>query len=248
MRNLKLTVAYDGTDFHGFQTQSGSDLRTVQQTLTDAWKGLTGEDALIVGAGRTDTGVHATGQVVNLRSEHTSIPDARVPYALNTLLDEDVTVHNCEPMHESFHARFDAVSKMYEYTIYNNPFPSPLHRRYSYFVRVPLDVEAMADAASHLVGRHDFAALSGNNRTVRSTLRTISACRVFRNEAMVTLQVEADGFLYHMVRNIVGTLLCVGKGEREAEWVKDVMASGNRSLAGPTAPAQGLVLRYVRYS
>ncbi len=247
MRNLKLTIAYDGSDFHGFQTQRGSGLRTVQQELAEAWQRLTGENAQIVGAGRTDTGVHASGQVVNVRTASTAIPDDRVAHALNAVLADDLTVVKCEHVPNSFHARFDALSKMYEYSIYNDTFPSPLHRRYAYFVRGRLNVDAMDQAAGRLVGRHDFAAFSGNNRTVHSTVRTVMMCSVDRSGPLITLRVEADGFLYHMVRTIVGSLLCVAKGERRVAWISEALNSGDRAQAGPTAPPHGLVLRWVRY-
>lgn len=248
MRQLKLTVAYDGTDFHGFQAQTGRGLRTVQEVLEGAWERLTGERVRIVGAGRTDAGVHATGQVVGLRTLHRSIPDARVPYAMNSVLPEDVRVTGCEAVPATFHARFDAEAKTYEYLIYNETFPSPLYRRYAYFVPVPLDVEAMNRAAAVLIGRHDFAAFADvNGPPRRSTVRHVMGCRVQRDGPLVRVAIEASGFLYHMARIIVGTLIVVGKGERPSTWVAQVLAGRDRRQAGPTAPPHGLVLRSVRY-
>lgn len=247
MRQLKLTVAYDGTDFHGFQAQTGRGLRTVQEVLEGAWERLTGERVRLIGAGRTDAGVHATGQVVGLRTLHSSIPDERVPYALNSVLPDDVRVTGCERVPPAFHARFDALSKIYEYLIYNAPFPSPLYRRYAYFVPPPLDDEAMGRAAAALIGRHDFAAFAGVNSPRRSTVRHVLECRVRRDGPLVRVAIEANGFLYHMARTIVGTLLMVGKGERPSAWVAEVLLGRDRREAGPTAPAHGLVLRTVRY-
>lgn len=248
MRNLKLTVAYDGTDFHGFQVQRGSSVRTVQQALTDAWAQLTGEVASFIGAGRTDAGVHAEGQVVNVRTHHMSIPEERVPYAMNSVMDQDVRVVGCQQVPQSFHARFDAVSKVYEYRVYNRPFPSPLHRRYTHFVATPLDLGAMAEAGSRLVGRRDFAALAGHHDAVRTTVRTLMRCDVKQVGDIVSIELEADGFLYHMARRIVGTLLCVGKGEQTPDWITHVLNGRDPAKAGPTAPACGLILRRVDYA
>ena len=247
-RTLKLTVAYDGTDFHGFQAQAGSRLRTVQETLESAWERLTGERVRMTGAGRTDAGVHALGQVVGFVTASVSIPEARVPYAMNSVLPDDVRVTACERAPQGFHARFDAIAKTYAYRIDNQPFPSPLLRRYAHFVAVPLDLAAMQAGACHLVGRHDFAAFAGAGGPPRRTVRHVMRCTVTGEPGgLVVVEVEADGFLYHMVRSIVGTLLVVGRGERPPQWVRDVLESRDRSQAGPTAPAKGLVLVSVRY-
>ena len=247
MRNLKLTVTYDGTDFNGFQAQTGANLRTVQECLESVWHKLTGESIRLVGAGRTDAGVHAQGQVVNFRTERGAIPVERVPYAMNSLLPDDVRIVGCERVRDDFHARFDARSKVYEYRICNRPFPNPLVRRYSLFEPRRLDVDAMASAATLLIGRHDFAAMAGQNGTVRSSVRTVMACDVRREGDSIRIVVQADGFLYHMVRTIVGTLLVVGRGEAPPGWVGEVLRFKERNRAGATAPAHGLTLVAVHY-
>lgn len=247
MRNLKLTVAYDGTCYHGFQDQGVDSLPTIQRTLEKAWERLVDERVRLNGAGRTDAGVHAEGQVVNLRTGVDSIPDARIPHAFNSLLPRDIAVVGCERVADSFHARYDCHSKVYAYTILNRAFPSPLERLYTHFVHDDLDAQAMEAAAKFLVGRHDFKAFAGSNSKVRSTVRTLYSCAVEQVGIRVIITVEADGFLYNMVRAIAGTLLSVGKGEHAPDWVGCVLESRKRTNAGPTLPAKGLVLRRVRY-
>lgn len=246
-RNLKLTVAYDGTQYHGFQRQGRLDLPTVQSLLEEAWARLVGEEVKVIGAGRTDAGVHALGQVVNFRTATRSIPTERVPRAFNSVLPRDVAVLGCEEAPLSFHARFDAVGKLYEYRVLNRPFPSPVDRLYTLHVSAPLDVEAMQEGAGYLVGTHDFSAFAGRLKGEKSAVRTITRCSVRRHEERVHFAVEGDGFLYHMVRTIVGTLLQVGLGKEEPRWVREVLASRDRRKAGATAPAHGLFLAAVYY-
>ena len=244
---MKLTVAYDGTAYHGFQVQAGKDLPTVQAVLESAWLKLVGETVRVIGAGRTDAGVHARGQVVNFVTRSPSIPTSRVPHAMNSVLPEDVVVVGCEEVPASFHARFSAKGKRYRYTVLNQPYPSPFDRRYAYFVPQRLDVDAMAEAALHFVGTRDFAAVSGNNGQERSTVRTVTDCTVQRRGPYVWIDVAANGFLYHMARRIAGTLLLVGKGERPAAWVLEALDRGDPGEAGPTLPAHGLCLLEVYY-
>lgn len=246
-RNLKLTVAYDGTRFHGFQRQAGHKLPTVQEALEEAWRRLTGEAVKATGAGRTDAGVHALGQVVNIRTQVASIPAERVPYAFNSVLPKDVAVLECVEVPLAFHARFDARWKRYEYRVLNRAFPSPVERLYTYHVSHPLDVEAMQEGARLLLGTHDFSAFSGSEAKGRSPVRTVSRCDVWRDGEKVHFAVEGDGFLYRMVRTIVGTLLQVGLGKKEPGWVGEVLASRDRAEAGPTVPACGLYLVEVGY-
>lgn len=247
-RKLKLTVAYDGTGFHGFQRQPG--VPTVQAALEDALARVAGHPVTVVGAGRTDAGVHAAGQVVHCVIEG-SIPTERVPTALNSLLPPDVVVYAAEEVPESFHARKSATAKVYRYSILEAPFAWPFIRRYVLHEPAGLDVEAMRAGAAHLVGRHDFAAFQAAGRPVRDTVRTVRRLDV-SEQAMpwgriVHVTVEADGFLYHMVRNIAGTLLEVGRRRRPPEWVGEVLRARRRELAGATAPAHGLTLLEVRY-
>ena len=202
----------------------------------------------MIGAGRTDAGVHAEGQVVNFRTRSKSISADRVPYAFNSLLPPDIRVIGCEEAPLEFHARFDALAKQYIYRIENRRFPSPLNRHYSHFIARPLDVAAMREAGAHLVGRHDFKALTGSGNASRTTVRTLTRCDVEAKEGLIEIIVEADAFLYHMVRIIVGTLVQVGHGERPPEWIADLIAAKDRTLAGPTLPGKGLTLMWVRYA
>lgn len=247
MRNLRLTVAYDGTDYYGFQDQGRDDRPTIQRVLTKAWARLVGEEVTMIGAGRTDAGVHAEGQVVNFRTGSTAIAPRRVPYALNSVLPPDVRVIGCDEVPLEFHARYDAVAKQYVYRIDNRAFPSPFLRHYAYFVGRPLDVQAMGEASAYLVGRHDFRAFAGAAHAGRSTVRTLTRCSVEENEGLIVITVEGDGFLNHMVRIIAGTLAKVGLGERPPEWVARVLDSKDRKNAGPTLPGKGLTLMWVRY-
>jgi tRNA pseudouridine38-40 synthase len=244
MRNIQLILAYDGTDFHGWQRQPG--LRTIQQVLEEGLNQLTGAPASTTACSRTDGGVHALAQSVHFltTSEHSTETMIR---ALNALLPPDVRVLDAQERPQAFHATLDARSKRYRYAIDNGLFASPFQRRYSWHVRRKLDVAAMAAAGEALVGRHDFRSFETDwpNRT--SSVRTILDLRVERFGPSVTIEVEADGFLYNMVRSIAGTLVWVGCGKRPPEWVAQVLAAESRTEAGPTAPPQGLFLVAIRY-
>ncbi len=234
-----LTLCYDGTDFHGWQRQPG--LRTVQQALEDALLQLTGVSPTTTASGRTDAGVHALGQVVHFltASRH---PCQTFVRGLNALLPRDVRVLGAREMPQAFHATLDARSKRYRYVIDNGAVACPFQLRYSWHVRPPLDAAVMNAAGRCLLGRHDFHSFETNwpNRT--SSVRTILDLTVERTAATVAIEVEADGFLYNMVRTIAGTLVLVGAGKRPVSWVSEVLAAENRIAAGPTAPPQGLFL------
>ena len=245
MRNLKLTIAYDGTEFSGWQTQP--DRRTVQGALEAAFTSLTGESPTIHGSGRTDAGVHALGQVAHVHTA-TRHPPPVVLKALNALLPRDVRVLAIEEVPQAFHATLDATSKRYRYELDDGPIHDPFRLRTAWSVGRRLDEAAMARAAAALIGRHDFRCFETNwpNRT--SSVRTIFAVEVAREgESTVRVDVEADGFLYNMVRAITGTLVLVGLGKRPESWVGEVVRAGRRAEAGPTAPPQGLALLYVCY-
>jgi tRNA pseudouridine38-40 synthase len=245
MRNIKLTISYDGTDFHGWQRQNG--LRTVQGVLEDAIHQLTGSRPAATASGRTDAGVHALGQVVHFLSvsQHSSGTFVK---GLNAIMPPDVRVLAAEEMPQAFHATLDAKSKRYRYVIDNGAFADVFRLRYSWHVRRALDDHAMDRAGRFLVGRHDFHSFETEwpNRT--SSVRTIFDLTVERTKSVVTIEVEADGFLYNMVRSIAGTLVLVGAGKRTEEWVVEVLAAENRAVAGPTAPAKALFLVQVRYA
>ncbi|TYP50339.1 tRNA pseudouridine(38-40) synthase TruA [Thermosediminibacter litoriperuensis] len=242
--NVKILLEYDGTNYHGWQKQNNA--LTVQEVLEKAVYVLTGERVSIIGAGRTDAGVHARGQVANFRT-NTRIPVERLPYALNSKLPEDITVKGAKAVPDDFHARYSARAKVYTYSIYNAPFPSPLLRRYSYFFPLPLDVEAMRRAGKAFMGVHDFAAFRASRSTVKSSVRNITRLDVKKCGDLITIEVEADGFLYNMVRIIAGTLLEVGTGKRDPEEIPSIIESRDRERAGVTLPAHGLCLEKVIY-
>ena len=245
MRNIKLTLCYDGTDFHGWQRQSR--VRTVQQVLEEALQQLTGWRTTTTASGRTDAGVHALGQAVHFltASRHSTETFVR---ALNALLPRDVRILDAADMTQSFHATLDARSKRYRYAIDNARIASPFLLRYSWHVALRLDESAMARSGTALLGRHDFRSFETDWPNRMSSVRTIMDLTVVRQGDSVTIEVEADGFLYNMVRSIVGTLVLVGNGKRPEAWVADVLAAQNRVEAGPTAPPQGLFLLTVRYA
>src|SRR5436190_12829140 len=245
MRNIKLTVSYDGTDFNGWQTQPG--YRTVQETLEKALAELTGEPRIRANAsGRTDAGVHAVGQVVNFYST-TQLPCETLVRAINAHLPADVVVREAADVPQAFDANHDAVRKLYRYVIHDGPVPSPFLRRYCCPSRHKLDAAAMARAAVVLKGRHDFRCFETEWPNRASSVRTITHLAINRAGEYIWLDVEADGFLYNMVRAIAGTLMNVGRGYWPPSQVAEILAAGDRTLAGPTAPAQGLFLVRVTY-
>jgi tRNA pseudouridine38-40 synthase len=244
MRNIQLKMAYDGTDFHGWQRQPG--LRTIQQVLEEAVEQLTGTRAAASACCRTDAGVHALGQSVHFltASEHSTETIVR---ALNAMLPAEVRVLEAHERPETFHATLDARSKRYRYAIDNGLFADPFRLRYSWHFRRKLDAAVMAAAGEALLGQHDFHSFETDWPNRKSSVRTILDLRVERTGSSVTIEVEADGFLYNMVRSIAGTLAWAGCGKRPPEWVAEVLKAESRVAAGPTAPPQGLFLLAVRY-
>jgi tRNA pseudouridine38-40 synthase len=245
MRNIRLTLSYDGTDFHGWQTQPGQ--RTVQETLEKALADLTGEGRVRVNAsGRTDTGVHAVGQVVNFRTEN-RLPAETLLRAVNARLPADVVVRAAADADDSFDANRDAKRKLYRYIIHDGPIPDLFMRRYCCQARWRLDAEAMARAAAVLCGTHDFASFETDWPNRASSIRTLSRLSVNRFGDWIWIDAEADGFLYNMVRAIAGTLMNVGRGYWPESEVEAILEARDRTRAGPTAPAQGLFLMRVTY-
>jgi tRNA pseudouridine38-40 synthase len=244
MRNLRLTLSYDGTDFFGWQTQSHH--RTVQQTLENAIHELTGEHVRANASGRTDTGVHAVGQVVNFYSNTALAADVLVR-ALNAHLPADVVVRDVQGVPQAFDANRDAKRKLYRYVIHDGDVPDLFMRRYCHHSRHRLDAAAMARAATALRGRHDFHSFETDWPNRMSSVRTITHLAVNRMGDWVWLDVEADGFLYNMVRAIAGTLINVGRRYWPETQVADILKAEDRTRAGPTAPAQGLFLMRVTY-
>lgn len=247
-RWLKLTIAYDGTEYAGWQIQPSA--RTVQAALAEAWQAITGEQPTLTASGRTDAGVHALGQVVGLATE-SELPIERLRQGLNAKLPEDIVVQTVEPAPAGFHATHDALKKLYRYQIHNSRVRPLMDRRYRWHLPQPLDVEVMQAAGDILVGRHDFACFETAGSERSSTVRTLTQVGVGQGGSAgewIDINVEGDGFLYNMVRGIVGTLVEVGRGARDPQWVAEVLASRDRRTAGPNAPALGLVLVRVDYA
>jgi len=244
MTNFKLTLRYDGTDFLGWQVQP--DGRTVQETLELAIAKVTGVRPYANASGRTDAGVHALGQVVNFLSE-THLPTEKLHRAINANLPEDLVVIEAEEVDPAFDANRHAVRKMYRYVIRDGPLADPFSRRYAYHFKQRLDVEAMARAATVLVGTHDFHSFETEWPNRKTSVRTITRLDVFRTEESMRIEVEADGFLYNMVRAIAGTLINVGRGYWAEMKVAEILKAEDRREAGPTAPACGLFLVRVTY-
>jgi tRNA pseudouridine38-40 synthase len=245
MRTFKATLAYDGTNFAGWQMQGG--LRTVQGELENALHPIDGRRTVVHAAGRTDAGVHARGQVVSF-SLASSIAIEALLRAINVRLPDDVRVLRLEDAAADFNARFHARRKTYLYSIFDGAVLLPQHRHFVWHVRQALDVERMNTAAAALVGAHDFAAFQAAGGDVMSTRREVFASQVDRRGEFIVYEIAGSGFLRHMVRNIVGTLVDVGRGRRLVEDVQHVLESRDRRQASATAPARGLTLETVNYT
>ncbi len=242
MKRVKLVVAYDGTAYHGWQLQPGAP--TIEGELNRALGELLGEKITVIGASRTDAGVHALCNVAVFDTD-SPIPGEKMSYALNQRLPEDIRIQSSEEVAPDFHPRHCSSRKTYEYRILNTPFPLPTRRLYAHFAYVPLDVEKMRQGASYLVGKHDFKSFCAAAGTAETTVRTIYQLTVEKEENEVIISVCGSGFLYNMVRIIAGTLMEAGRGSIRPEQVKEILEGRERQLAGPTAPACGLTL--VRY-
>ena len=244
MRRIKLTIAYDGTNYCGWQVQPNGI--TIEEVLNKALKKLTGEDILVIGASRTDSGVHALGNVAVFDTD-TTIPAEKIAMALNQRLPEDIVVVKSEEVSEDFHPRYCNCSKTYEYHIINTRIPNPMKRLTNYFVSYELDIEKMRRAASYLVGEHDFVSFCNVRTDVENTVRTITDLDIITNGNEIIIRITGNGFLYNMVRIIVGTLVRVGRGFYEPEKVKEILEAKDRKAAGVTAPGHGLVLVKIDY-
>ncbi len=244
-RNIRLVVEYDGTAYFGWQIQKGH--RTVQGEIQRALKEILGKDTLAIGAGRTDAGVHARGQVANFHTtSRLSCP--KWIQALNAHLPEDISIAAADEVPLTFHSQFHATGKTYEYTILNRPARSALERAWVHRVNPPLDVPAMAAGAMALVGTHDFRAFGSEMSKKEKTVRTIRSFAVSRQGDHVRFRVRGDGFLYNQVRAMVGTLTEVGLGKRPSSWIREILESKDRTKAGANVPAKGLVLLEVEYA
>ncbi len=244
-RNFKLTLEYDGSPYHGWQRQLG--VLTIQEVLESRLEIILGEPIRTRASGRTDAGVHARGQVVNFYGRTLLEPEA-LQRGLNSLLPSDIVVLHAEEVAHAFHARFSAVGKLYEYRILNRAAPSALERQFAWYVRKPLERLTMSECLENIVGLHDFSAFMATGSSVTSTERHIYRATIEAADAHhLIFWFEANGFLRHMVRNLVGTLVEVGKGKLDPEDFMGILASKDRRQAGMTAPAHGLYLVSVRY-
>lgn len=244
-KNFKIIIEYDGTSYHGWQRQRNE--RTIQEEIEKALFTMTGEKTVLTASGRTDAGVHALGQVANFHCDTDLSPQA-LQNGLNSLTKDDIVIISRDIVDEKFHSRFDAKSKIYNYRILNRNLPAAINRQYAWFIRKTLDLVSMRHAAGHIIGSHDFKAFEGTGSPRSHTTRCVIKADIVEQEnGLIVFEIEADGFLRFMVRNIVGTLVDVGLGKITSDDFKKTLLSKDRSMAGVTAPPQGLFLMKVKY-
>jgi len=261
MKRIKLIVAYEGSAYHGWQYQTNAV--TIEAILNKTLSQLLQEEITVIGASRTDAGVHSMGNVA-VFDTNTRIPAEKLSYALNQRLPQDIVVQDSREVMPDFHPRFCESRKIYEYRILNRKFPMPLYRRNTYFHHYPLEISKMKKAAEYLIGEHDFASFCSLNTQVESTIRTIYSLEIqvtklesFRNNheceneleqgQLITIRITGNGFLYNMVRIIAGTLLQIGSAKKQPEEIQHMLEQKNRAAAGPTAPAVGLTMIGIEY-
>ena len=246
-RNIRLTIEYDGTRFCGWQIQrKHKRSKTVQEEIEKAAKKLFGKKIKLRGAGRTDSGVHAEAQVANFKID-SNVPLLNIKKGLNSYLPRDIAILSVDRVSPTFHAQFDAKKKLYRYTIINRKVRSPLRKRHSAFVSYDMDIESMKRAAKYFIGKKDFRSFQASDKKEKTAVRHITRLDIFHRSKVIEIYIQADGFLYNMVRNIVGTLIDVGRGRIKPESINEILAKKHRSLAGQTAPAKGLCLVKVIY-
>ena len=244
MKRVKMVVAYDGTNYKGWQIQPNG--LTIEEVLNRELSRLLGEDIVVTGASRTDSGVHSLGNVA-IFDTNTRMPADKIAFALNQRLPGDIVVQGSCEVPADWHPRYQNSRKTYEYRILNRTFRMPTRRLDTYFYHYPLDVEKMSTAAAYLVGEHDFKSFCAIGAQVKTTVRTIYDCDVWKEDDIITIRVTGNGFLYNMVRIIAGTLIRVGGGDVPPEQMKEILAACDRSAAGPTAPAHGLTMMGIEY-
>ncbi len=244
MRNVRLLIEYEGTHYAGWQWQKND--RTVQETLSKAIEHVVQEPIKIYGASRTDAGVHALGQVANFKTT-SHISSEKLLHAINFYLPHDITVKNATDVAESFHAQYDAQSKVYQYTLFNDWVRTSLNRNFCYICGIHLDLDKMLAATRYIIGTHDFTSFTTKAWSEKHRIRTVKKLDITKEGKYVYFTIEANGFLYNMVRTMVGTLIEVGRGKITAEHLQDILDARDRKLAGPTAPAKGLCLMKVTY-
>jgi len=245
MRNIKLTLQYDGTGYSGWQIQKNG--RSIQETIEKKLAVILGEKIKLIGSGRTDAGVHARGQTANFKT-HSKIPLANIQMALNSALPKEMVVTHISEAPLSFDSQRSAKSKIYKYTISNGNFVDPFIRKYAVRYFYKLNIPLMRSAARDLLGRHDFKAFKTNDGMgEKNTVRTVKDIKIEKDGNLIYIYIEADGFLYNMVRNIAGTLVEIGRGKMEKDFIKAILKKRDRRFCGPTAPAKGLCLMRVNY-
>ena len=244
LHKYKLKISYDGTNYSGWQKQPNGV--TIQELLWKALETCTGQDLKLIGSGRTDAGVHAFGQTANFKCE-TRLNSEAFQNGLNSLLPNDIVIKKCESVSDDFHARFNVKRKTYQYRILNQNLPAAINRQYAWFIKRKLNIVSMRHACDHLIGDHDFKAFEGTGSPRAHTIRNISKAELTAQDHCIYFNIEANGFLRYMVRNIIGTLVNVGLGKITAEDFKLIMDSKDRSQAGATAPPHGLFLVKVLY-
>lgn len=244
MRNIKLTIEYDGTKYYGWQKQK--NMVTIQGTIEDTIKELTKEEIDLIGSSRTDAGVHAKGFVANFKT-NSRIPSCKFREALNVKLPDDIVIVKSEEVDEEFHSRYNAKGKTYSYSIINRRYPIAINKDFNYLVKDELDVDKMIEACKYFEGTHDFKAFKSSGSSVKTSVRTIYSLKIKKEEDIIKIIVSGNGFLYNMVRIIVGTLLEVGKNKTNPENIKFLIENGDRKNTGICVPAKGLVLEEVFY-
>lgn len=245
MRNIKLLIEYEGTRYSGWQTQDNAI--SIQQTMEDAIEKVTGERTRLIGSGRTDGRVHALGQVANFFTNEKVIPGSNFKYPLNAKLPPDIKVLKSEDVDLNFHARFNATKKKYRYLIYYGEMPRPIYRNFSYHVYGDLDIDKMIISSKQFIGTHDFKSFMGPKSVVDTTVRTIYDIDIAQRGELIEITVKGKSFLRHMIRIMVGTLVHIGLGKIPMEDLGKIIHGRDRTLAGPTAPPQGLFLEKVYY-
>lgn len=243
-KRIKLIISYDGTNYCGWQIQINGI--TVEEIINKELSRLLGEEIAVIGASRTDSGVHALGNVA-VFDTFSKIPPEKMCFALNQRLPEDIRIQDSMEVPLDFHPRYCNSTKTYEYRILNRRFDNPTMRLYTHFVYMPLDVEKMKAAATYLVGEHDFKSFCSARTQVTDTVRTVYTLEIFKENDIISIRISGNGFLYNMVRIIVGTLIKVGLGVYPPEHVKEILEAKDRNVAGPKAPAKGLTLIEIEY-
>jgi tRNA pseudouridine38-40 synthase len=244
MRNIRLEIEYEGTHYCGWQVQRKTN--SIQEVIEKSLKKILQEKVRLIGSGRTDAGVHALAQVANFKT-NSGIDLAKLQKALNGLLPDDIVIRKIRQVDPDFHSRFDAESKAYRYTILNRNYPGALLKNTVYFYPYSLDVRLMQRESRVLLGKHNFKSFQASDKEDRSAVRTIKKINITREGDLIRIDIEADGFLHKMVRNIAGTLIEIGRGRFPVGSLGKILNSRDRKLAGPTVPAKGLCLRKVKY-